>query len=303
MDRLDAKPSGYLETILRRKEREVQRRQRHRRSRVAVGLEPTAERAAKPELVMPSTPMLPETLPFCEHGRRAPLQALRRGPHQPVKIIAEIKFASPSKGLLRQRQPGAVQRLAQELEAGGAAALSVLADGPAFLGSPLDIRRARSSVALPVLFKEFVLDPVQLELAQAMGATMVLLIVRALDADRLRGLAERCLEMGLEPVVEAANEAELAVALSTAARIVGFNIRNLDTFDEHFEAGFRALERVPPDRIRVWMSGVRCLQDLRRVAAASVDAVLVGEGLIAVPAPGERLRYWLEHLADAHGRT
>ncbi|HJL03366.1 MAG TPA: indole-3-glycerol-phosphate synthase [Polyangiaceae bacterium LLY-WYZ-15_(1-7)] len=224
----------------------------------------------------------------------AAIVALRRPEGAPPRVIAEVKFRSPSAGAIRPWAPGEGVRVARAYEEGGAAAVSVLADGPGFGGSPLQVRRVAEAVSVPVLFKGFVIDPVQLELASRVGASMVLLLVRALEVRTLQALVREARRLGLEPVVEAANERELDVALATGARIVGVNARDLRTFRVDPEAARRCLERTPAGRVAVFMSGVRSGDDLARVAEGRADAVLVGEGLMREPAPAETLASWLE---------
>ncbi len=224
------------------------------------------------------------------------LAALRRAPGAAPRVIAEIKHSSPSAGVIRTRARGAVQALARQYDRGGAAAISVLCDGPGFGGSPLDLRRAAAAASVPLLFKEFVLDPLQVTLARALGAHMVLLVVRALDEGALRALIAEARGQGMEPVVEAADERELDLALSTSARIIGVNARDLRSFGVDTERARRAIERVPSDRIAIHMSGITSTEDLARVAQSRADAVLIGEALMRAPDPGERLREWLAAL-------
>lgn len=216
-------------------------------------------------------------------------QALRRPSGEPARIIAEIKLRSPSAGVIRARVPGDVAAIAAGYGSAGAAAVSVLCDGPGFGGSVLDVRRAAAVAKVPVLFKEFVLDPVQLAVARDMGASLVLLLVRALAEPELRTLVDMTLQLGLSPVVEAADIAELEVALRTGARIVGVNARDLRTFRVDPEAARRVLAQVPGDRIAVFMSGIRSAEDLAAVAAGRADAALVGEGLMRAASPPDRL--------------
>lgn len=210
------------------------------------------------------------------------------------RVIAEVKLRSPSAGQLRPRRTGDVQRFAQGYERAGASAVSVLCDGPGFGGSPLDLRRAARAVGVPILFKEFVLDEVQLELAHRVGAHMVLLLVCALEADRLKALVRSAQALGLAPVVEAAGEAELQLALATGAEIVGVNARNLRTFEVDPEAASRVVEQIPRDRIAVRMSGVSTRADLGQIAAGRADAILIGESLMRAPDPGARLAQLLK---------
>jgi indole-3-glycerol phosphate synthase len=255
--------SDYLTPILARKARENVRRARHQH---AVSSEPVPARA---ELAY---------------------SALRRAPGQSPRIIAEIKRASPSAGSIRAYVRGDIAWLAQEYVRGGAAAVSVLCDGPGFQGSPLDLRRATAAITAPVLFKEFVLDEQQVQLAQRVGAHMVLLIVRAVTPARLVTLCDAVIAAGLAPVVEAANIEEVAVALTTRARIVGVNARDLRTFKVEPQVAHDALRAIPVERIAVHMSGVKTGADYREIARGRADAVLVGESLMRADRPSEKLR-------------
>lgn len=221
--------------------------------------------------------------------RALALDALRRGDRD-LRFITEIKFASPSAGSIRVRTAGSVASIAHGYEQGGAAAISVLADSPGFAGTPLDVRRATRAVTVPVLFKEFVLDERQIELARRMGASMVLLLVRALRRPRLDEMIAAVRAHGMEPVVEAADAPELEIALETDATIVGVNARDLRTFRVDPDLAARAMERIPHERIAVFMSGIRDPSDVARVRATRADAVLVGEGLMRSEDPGARLR-------------
>lgn len=221
------------------------------------------------------------------------LDVLRRPMGAAPRVIAEVKFASPSAGTIRAKTARAGIDLARAYEAGGAAAVSVLADYPGFRGSPLEVRRVAGAVAVPVLFKEFVLTELQLVLARAMGASMVLLLVRALSPERLGDLVAAARREGLEPVVEAADERELEVALRTEATILGVNARDLRTFTLDREAAARAVALIPEERISVFMSGIRTDEDFREIARTRADAVLVGEGLAREADPAASLRRWL----------
>lgn len=256
--------TDYLTPILARKRREVVRRQRH----AHVSLQPIAD-ASRLELAC---------------------SALRRSPGERPRVIAEIKRRSPSAGQLRAYERGDVARLARAYVAGGAAAISVLCDGPGFAGSPLDLRRAARAVQAPILFKEFVLDELQIALARAVGAHMVLLLVRALPVERLRVLCDATLAAGLAPVVEAASGAEVEVALGTQAPAIGVNARDLRTFKVDPAAAQSALQLIPRDRIAVHMSGVHTAGDYRSVGSGRADAVLIGESLMRAPDPTAKLR-------------
>jgi indole-3-glycerol phosphate synthase len=222
---------------------------------------------------------------------------LRRAGARAPRVIAEIKHRSPSAGLIRAREPGLVGELAAQYEQGGAAAVSVLCDRAGFGGTVLDVRRARAACGLPVLFKEFVLEARQVTLARAMGAHMVLLLVRALSEHELHALVAEVEGQGMAPVVEAADAGELEVALRTTAAIIGVNARDLRSFTVDGQQAGALVERIPRDRIAVHMSGVRSAEDLARIAASRADAVLVGEGLMRAPEPRARLREWLSAVS------
>lgn len=254
--------TDHLGAILVRKEREVARRRRH-------AIPAPAEH---------------------EDRRERAIAALRRPAGERPRVIAEIKRRSPSAGVIRARAQGDVAAIARAYEAAGASAVSVLADGPGFGGSVLDVRRAARAVSAPVLFKEFVLDPSQLDAARAAGASLVLLLVRALAGARLDAMIDEARARGLEPVVEAADAQELARALETRATIVGVNARDLRSFAVDGGAAARALQEVPSERVAVYMSGVGTSEDFARVAEGRADAVLIGTELMRAPDPGARLR-------------
>ena len=151
------------------------------------------------------------------------------------------------------------------------------------------LRRVAKTVPVPVLFKEFVLDSIQVDLARAAGASMVLLLVRALSVRTLRQLIAACEARGLAPVVEAANAKEVTIAAESGAQIIGVNARDLKTFRVEPRAALKALDEVPKGRIRVFMSGVSTTAELARVAATSTDAVLIGSSLMGAANPGRKL--------------
>ena len=216
------------------------------------------------------------------------LAALRRPAGGRARVIAELKKASPSKGLIRADFRPA--DLAAALTEGGAAALSVLVEPHRFLGSSDNLALARSRSALPLLWKDFVVSKWQVAKAAACGASAVLLIVAALSDARLRTLLGFARDLGLDALVEAHNAAEIERALDLGARIVGVNSRDLRTFRTDPGAAFGLLGRIPADRVRVAESGVRDAAGLRLAEAAGADAVLVGEALMRAPAPDAALR-------------
>jgi len=232
---------------------------------------------------------------FVDFAERIPaprgdlLAPLRRVSGQPPRVIAEIKLRSPSAGVIRARVAGELETIGAAYQRAGAAAVSVLCDGPGFGGSPLDVRRVAARVSVPFLFKEFVLEPVQVDVARAVGASYVLLLVRVLDDRELTRLIREVRARGLEPVVEAADADELERALATDAAIVGINARDLRSFDVDPGRAGGLIERIPQDRVAVFMSGVRTRADFERVAGTRADAVLIGEGLMRDREPGEKL--------------
>ncbi len=269
---------SVLERILARKAKENLRRQRF-----AALIEARSEQAQRQSAAKGTNAE--------ERVRRAEA-VLRREAGAPPHVIAEIKFRSPSAGAIRARQVGDVARLAHAYAAGGASAISVLADGPGFGGSPLNLRYAQVA-ARPMLFKEFVLSPLQLDLARAHGASYVLLLVCALQDEVLQHLVTQALQRGLAPLVEAANEAELERALACGARLVGINARDLHTFRVDPEEAARCVGRIPSDRQAIYMSGIRTKEDFLQAAKSRADALLIGEGLMAQGDPKGTLRDWL----------
>jgi len=195
-----------------------------------------------------------------------------------VRLLAEVKKASPSRGVLAERfDPLA---LAETFAANGAAALSVLTDEKYFQGSLEFLTSIRRRVSVPVLRKDFTLDEYQLWEARAAGADAILLIVSILDAAELRALLQAATGLGLHALVEAHTASELDVAMTAGARIVGINNRNLKTFETRIETSLELLPLVPAGRLVVSESGFFTADQVRRVAAAGAHAVLVGEALV-----------------------
>ncbi len=205
--------------------------------------------------------------------------ALRRAGE--VALIAEIKRRSPSAGWIRPQL--SVEEVAGAYASAGASALSVLTDESYFGGSLDDLRAVRSTVDLPVLRKDFVIDALQLWEARAAGADAVLLIVRILDDERLAELHALATELGMGVLVEAHEESEVDRALAAGARIVGVNSRDLATFRTDLGVIFRLAGRIPADRVLVAESGIRTAVDVDRLGAAGASAVLVGESLMRAP--------------------
>jgi indole-3-glycerol phosphate synthase len=220
--------------------------------------------------------------------------ALRR---QDVALVAEVKRRSPGAGDIRPGlEPG---ELAARYVAAGAAAVSVLTDGPWFGGSLDDLRAVRDAVERPVLRKDFTLVPDQVAEARAAGADAVLLIVRILDQAMLRELADAARELGLAALVEVHDAGELERALDAGARIVGINNRDLATFETDLVTTLDLLGEVPADVVVVSESGIRTGADVTRLGAAGVDAVLVGESLLRADDPGKAARGLTGHALEA----
>lgn len=203
-------------------------------------------------------------------------------------VIAEIKKASPSRGVLRPIfDPAAIAR---GYEAGGATCLSVLTDHEYFQGGPDDLVAARSACSLPVLRKDFVLDEYQVFESRALGADCILLIVAALDDTRLAALEAAAGELGMAVLVEAHDSAELERALRLATPLIGINNRNLRSFDVALETTLDLLAQVPGERLVVTESGILTPADVARMRAAGVHAFLVGEAFMRAADPGAALR-------------
>jgi indole-3-glycerol phosphate synthase len=205
-----------------------------------------------------------------------------------IAVIAEFKRRSPSAGPLRAG--AAVGEIAAAYERGGAAAMSVLTDGPHFDGSLEDLRAARAACALPLLRKDFILDPYQLHEARAAGADAVLLIVAALAPDTLAELHELVRELGMDALVEVHDRSELDVALALGADLIGINNRDLRDFSVDVQRTFGLLAHIPAGAVVVSESGIASPVQLRELHAQGVHAVLVGESLMRAPDPALALR-------------
>ena len=202
-------------------------------------------------------------------------------------VIAEIKRASPSKGLLRDPfEPAAIAR---SYAAAGAACLSVLTDRGYFQGAPEHLVEARAACALPVLRKDFVVEPYQVYEARALGADCILLIAAAVAAGDMRGLERIAHELGMAVLVEVHDAAELESALTLRTPLLGINNRDLRTFETRLEATLGLLPRVPSDKLVVTESGILAPEDVKRMRAAGVSAFLVGEAFMRSPEPGKAL--------------
>lgn len=205
-----------------------------------------------------------------------------------LNVIAELKKASPSRGLICADFDPVV--LAKGFEAAGAAALSVLTEEEFFQGDLKHMRDARAAVGLPVLRKDFIIDPWQVWEARATNADSFLLIVAALDDGRLGELLAIGRELGMEPLVEVHAREELARALTAGARVLGVNNRDLRTLEVRAETSYELIEAIPEECIAVCESGLHTHDDLIRLHASGFDAFLIGEHLMAQPDPVATLR-------------
>lgn len=223
------------------------------------------------------------------HARRAELErlAVTRSPLRdfaaalrasPPAVIAEVKKASPSRGVLAADfRP---VETARQYESAGAACLSVLTDAPFFQGSLADLEAARAAVALPVLRKDFTIDEVQILEASAHGADAVLLIAGLLDAPQLRRFREFAASLGLATLVEVHTDDELSLAIDSGATIIGVNSRNLHTFEVSLDTALALVARIPRQAIKVAESGIHSRADLQLLRQAGYEAFLVGEHLM-----------------------
>jgi indole-3-glycerol phosphate synthase len=223
-------------------------------------------------------------------GAAPPARSLAAALRRPgeVACIAEIKRRSPSAGWIREGADAA--DVARRYAGAGAAALSVLTDEPFFGGTLDDLAAARAAVSVPLLRKDFVVDAYQVAEARAAGADAVLLIVGALADGEMRALLAAARRYGVEALVEAHDAAEVRRAVDAGAAVIGVNNRDLRTFTVDRELAPRLRAEIPSDRLVVAESGIRDAADVARLAAAGVDAMLVGEALMRAPDPGAALR-------------
>jgi indole-3-glycerol phosphate synthase len=234
--------------------------------------------------------------PFTAVDREARAAAAPRGFAQAIRaridsgraaVIAEIKRASPSKGLLRAEFDPA--SIAASYERAGATCLSVLTDRPFFQGAPEYLVEARAACGLPALRKEFIVDEYQVAESRALGADAVLLIVAALDDARLAALEACARDYGMDVLVEVHDAAELDRALALETPLIGINNRNLRTFHVSLQTSVDLLPRIPPERVVITESGILARRDVAQMRRHGVNAFLVGEAFMRAPDPGAAL--------------
>ncbi len=223
------------------------------------------------------------------HQLRSPRRSFRNALlAKKPSIIAEIKKASPSKGVFTHSfEPASI---AQSYESGGASALSILTDRQYFQGSLNDLKTARAATALPVIRKDFIIDESQIAEAFSAEADAILLIAAAMDTLRLRNLREFAESLGLDVLVESHNEEELRSTIDSGATIIGVNNRNLHTFEVTLETSIRLAEIIPADAVKVSESGIHRHEDIAKLMEYGYTVFLVGEKLMITPDPAQSLR-------------
>jgi indole-3-glycerol phosphate synthase len=213
-----------------------------------------------------------------------------------LRVIAELKRASPSRGLLQQHY--CCREIALGYASAGASALSVLTEEQHFLGSLQDLNEARQAVEIPVLRKDFILESYQVYESVAAGADALLLIVAALPEYDLRSLLDLCHQLRIAALVEVHTEAELDQAVAAGAKIIGVNNRNLKTLEVNMETSFQLRAKIPRGSLAVSESGIKTAADLWHIREAGFNAVLIGERFMTQPDPGQALHGLLAEFAE-----
>jgi indole-3-glycerol phosphate synthase len=209
-------------------------------------------------------------------------------PDGSTKVIAEIKRASPSKGVLREDFDPV--EISKSYSRSGASAISVLTDSRFFKGSLDHLSDVRSAVVLPLLRKDFIIDPYQVYESRLYGADAILLIVAALDSTILRELLELAHSLDMDAIVEIHDERELDKAIEADGKIIGVNNRDLKTFDVSLETSIKLCRLIPREKIIVSESGISSSDDIKRLKSAGINVLLIGETFMRAPEPGEELR-------------
>ncbi len=240
-----------------------------------------------------------ESFELYEKKRQSFREALQGG--DTVSIIAEIKKASPSKGIIRRDFDPVVH--ARQYREGGASALSVLTDQPAFQGSLEYLQKVAGSVELPLLRKDFIIDPYQVKEARAYGADAVLIIVKITGGNQLEELLHSAHEFGLDCLVECYDEEDLERLDFEEVSMLGVNNRDLRNFEVDVHRGIELLQRAPADTVLISESGLSSAEDLFLLQKEGIDAALIGEYFMRRDKPGEAVREMLEELENLSAQT
>ncbi len=216
------------------------------------------------------------------HRERRPFFKRLEMPQVPgINVIAEIKRASPSRGIIRSDLD--VAKYASDYELGGANALSVLTDSRYFKGSIEDFKKARKNTSLPVLRKDFIISSYQLYESSAIGADAVLLIVRILSTQQLKDYIDLCAKIGMDVLVETHSKEDIKTASLSGAKLIGINNRNLSSFETDVETSVRLASLLTPDQVAVAESGIKSREDIEKLMDAGIRNFLIGESLVRAP--------------------
>jgi len=218
---------------------------------------------------------------FSRRDRRPFFKSLEMPQAAGINVIAEIKRASPSKGMIRPDLD--VAKYASDYQLGGASALSVLTDSRYFKGSVQDLQKARKNTLLPVLRKDFIISSYQIYESLAMEADAVLLIVRILSNQQLKDYIDLCKEIGMDVLVETHSKEEIKTAALEGAKLIGINNRNLSSFKTDIETAARLASLLSPDQVAVAESGIQSREDIEKLMDAGISNFLIGESLVRAP--------------------
>lgn len=222
-----------------------------------------------------------------------------RNPSRPINIIAEIKRASPSRGTICS-EPN-ILFLSEQYQSGGAAAISVLTEEVYFGGSTKDLETVCQKIAIPVIRKDFIIDPLQIAQARCLGASAILLIVKMLEMEKLKSLLDYTRELGMDALVEVHDEQDLEVACSIGATIIGVNNRNLITLEVDSSRSLQIISKIPVECIAIAESGISSAEQLAEYALAGFDGALIGESFMRSTNPAQTIQQWLQYAMEKTG--